>query len=639
VTGRKESFFYLQTNAQAQDAIGNQITQLVQNQIMSTDIDHVNMLMSMTFLLLFPTLEFASLQHRNRMQRFDARTGPRWVEMEGSVQLTIFPPLFIRQSQHHAVIRQLQERGVYVAAPEYVRFDSGHLDANRDMSPVAFSRTTRGIESAQLVDALIAAGVDTVRLVQFNQKLDLNAFVETHWEHKAVGAGDCVFDISTNVTIGDGQPGVPLVCATVAPDATRPRGTVAVQPLLGFIGHGHGSVHCGPIQVARGVLVHTLIVYPASLVHGLKMNGAPDDVPPHSTVTSAGKARRELVKFAERYCLDPDERRKLMEGTLRFEVRVIVDPEQFDGTLYDLANLVAVDSLKGASELYLDKLVFTGCFVSEAEYEQELRVLIGRINDEKYRVGFHSRMPEEKKDEKSINAVLLRLCDFIAQMGIFPNEFRLKGCVARALTWTWLNPSEKEVNEGGSIFDLHEIVEPDAPTPPPPVERSRRYFVVPISGEPTEQTKRKIVDAVHENDRLASAGQPTRPIMISRTLPTGAIARLYSDHIARNWDVIEETPAEEQLTAEETLRMRMDVMLRITEGRWQRKHLRRHNRIEINAATREDVLNIMMEQHQHDWLEFDLNTDYHEYQITRRDIRAGQAPPPPRQRRRTTRQN
>jgi hypothetical protein len=577
----------------------------------TTDVDYFSGYVRLSFLKLFPTVELTSTQQRFKLLQFKARSGPRWKGMQGKVQLSFFPPLFFDQKDHRDLVMELQRRGVDVEKPDYVRFDDTENDGFADMSPAAFARKTRGIETRLLADALTRVGIDRLRLVQYNQKVEIHAFHATHWEHVVVDGETYVIDISSNVPIGDGAPGVPLVYGERAARG----GSVRVQPLLGLVGARHGSVYCGTSRVAEGVDVQSLVIYPASLVHGLKMFGLADDVPPHGTIVNAAKARRDLVAFANTYCLRDGPLSLLMRSLLRFEVRCVVDGDRFNGDLFELANLVAVDSLSSAEALYHGAISLSGCFVTQDEYVAELRAMIDRIENPKFRVGFKN----SDKELVSINAVVLRLCDFIAQLGIFPNGFDRYNCVGSALTWTTLNPTHAQVLRAGDIWSVGQIDEPDAPEPPPkPVERSRRAFTLPIDGEPTDRTKQSIVRALLDNKRLEAMGQQPEPIRIVRTLPTGPIARLFSDQIARNWDVIEETPSEEQLTAEEILRMQMDVMLRITEGRWQRQQVRRYGQIGVTAKSRSELLDIMMRDHANDWLEFDLNSDYSEFAIKSR---------------------
>ena len=549
------------------------------------DVDYINANVLPTFLAQATVVELASVQHIQRLTRFTSRTPAKWIGMQGRVQLTVSPATFIEQRQHADVIEMLVLAGVSVVMPQYVRFDDREDESARNMSPVAFAIASRGVSSDLLAAALQAAGVNSIRLYQFHMKLALARFM-LGYERFLVRDDAMAIDVSSNSRVAAAC--VPLVRAYGAPGAMT-------LPLLGRQGLGFGTAFGGHSRVVDGVDVHALFIYPSSLVHTLKSNGLTDELLTPHNVHQAREAREKLLDFA-RLFLTASKLDDLMQGVLRYEVRCVVDWSTFTGEIAELVRLVAVSTLPAATALYHDRLQLDGCLVSRAAYRSGLEEIMTRITQPKFKVGYAAA-----RDRYTvINAVKLRLADLQAQMGLHVGA-RFCNLVASALTWTVLDPTAAEVRAGGKVWQLDEIVEPDAP--PRLIRHARvpekRAYRLPEFGDrPTSKTLHSIVADILEGQRCAETNvEPQPPIMVSIVTPLGRLA---------------EATGERAITNAEMVRLQMQAMLKLYRGPHGLFQARKNSVMVrgCSAKTEAELFDHMFARHRNDWQDFDFNDDY-----------------------------
>ena len=132
------------------------------------DIDACNVSLSVQVFAQHTVLQLTSVQRKIHMQSFRKRTDNSAFGLRGCVQITESPAFFVSQTHHAALIDALRNRGVFVVRSEYEQFDEASGEGA--VGAVPFCLVTTKVDGTELMHACRAADVDTVRLVEFNQK-------------------------------------------------------------------------------------------------------------------------------------------------------------------------------------------------------------------------------------------------------------------------------------------------------------------------------------------------------------------------------------------------------------------------------------------------------------------------------------
>jgi hypothetical protein len=440
----------------------------------STDIDFHNCVFHVAIIRTYPTMMLTADNRKSHMLQIGNRTASTLVGMSGMVQLTEGNAFFIPQSVHCAVIAALYRRNMDIVRSEYTLDEADPAYNPKIVRPLC--RIPTRVRGTVLHDVLVECGVEHVRMIDFNGKMSLPDWLALY-DDFVYHDGTAVFDISTTFDVEAGK--IPLVKTTpLAGKTCKSR----VWPLLGRLGDGHGTVFLYTMGVQDGITIEQTCLYPGGLVHWAKAHGVRSN-PPRDVLVGTARARRKLLDAKLRSMMEHDSIIGLMRAAqLRVEPRVAVNFASFDGTIEEVAGLVAMRSLNEVRERYKD-ITIECRTVPLADYSGAVTAALERVAKPRWSVGFGGDA------QISIPAVECRFADLYAQVGVHAG-FRYVNLIGKSATWAFANrsPTKDMIYKSGYVWnepaavavadnDNNEPQEERVPAPPvaPP---PRRLLVV-----------------------------------------------------------------------------------------------------------------------------------------------------------------
>lgn len=131
----------------------------------------------------------------NTILRMKAKTANTLQGLQNTVQLTSRPlNTFIRANEHDQLLLELAHRGVVIMKPD-------ELHANDNWKP--FGILTKRICSSVLHGAMVAAGIEQVRLLQVGDKMPVEQFVDKIGPHLLDTKHSSVLDLTSNCATED----------------------------------------------------------------------------------------------------------------------------------------------------------------------------------------------------------------------------------------------------------------------------------------------------------------------------------------------------------------------------------------------------------------------------------------------------
>jgi hypothetical protein len=317
------------------------------------DIDAQNIAIDVRFFeakkLVF---DLSSTQLHVEMLRQRKRTKSTLYALNNVVQLTVKPATFIKQSEHKRVAKALNELDVVVETTSYVQFDAETKEG--ETRTQAFAVSVVHVDGMRLTAALLAAGVESVRCVEFHAQLPVATWCSTYAEFVLDDCGRSVIDVSTT-SVPEPQC-VPLVRAE--------RGkTTSGWPLLLGAGAGFGSLFLGSVGVGAGLKCEAVCVYPGGLVHRLKALGLGRVwVKADLKVQAARVMRQTIIEAAGRFfpmgCESSDPMPPFNNfDTLRIESTFVInhDVRREREQWAQLFNFLSIDDLRQLESMYTVK--------------------------------------------------------------------------------------------------------------------------------------------------------------------------------------------------------------------------------------------------------------------------------------------
>ena len=418
---------------------------------MSVDIDAHNLVLNIAVVKTVPVFRLASASNRAGMLHFTKRSPSSRVGLDCAIQITEQPAFAIHQSDHAAVVRELNKRNVSCVQAPYEPYDAEAQSGVADLRPLVL--VTASVCGEVLHAALHAAGVKWVRNVAVGAKVPADVWIRTFGAHVAPRSLS-VLDISVTTTVFPKHDAIPLVC--LAPDNEYGRGKV--WPMLGVLGGGYGTVFLYNLSLTpnRSVRIEQTCIYAGGLTHWLIANGIRRYFPSGkgSVAVTRGLRRNLTTKAAA-----------LMRGIgaaelgqIRFEARTVVNHETFDGTWDEVIDLVKMTSLADVNQKYIEKgAKVVGKAILKADYIAGVRSMINKLNDPRWLVGVGTNASEEPYSSTA------RIADVLAQLGAHMG-FRWIYSIGKSATWRLKLPSYEDVRNSSSIWDEKEMPEvPDAP--------------------------------------------------------------------------------------------------------------------------------------------------------------------------------
>jgi hypothetical protein len=415
------------------------------------DIDAQNVAIDVAFFEAKSVVfDLTSTQLRGEMLRQRRRSPSTLYALENVVQLTVKPATFIAQREHQRVAKALNELGVVVETTSYVPFDAETKEG--ETRTQAFGVSVVHVDGKRLTAALVAAGVKSVRCVEFHAQLPIATWCATYAAFVLDDCGKSVIDVSTTSVP---QPQcVPLV------RAEKGR-TTSGWPLLLSAGAGYGSLFLKSVAVGPGLKCEAVCVYPGGLVHRLKALGLGRLwVNADLKVQAARAMRLAIVAAAGRFfpmgCESSDPRPPFsgfdtlrIEGTFVINHNVRREREQWE----HLLSFLSIDDIKQLETMYSVKgLRIAQRPVPWLVYQRSVFESLRRLTaDEQFSIGVG------RNDRVSLPSVPVRLVDVLNAFGIFCG-WHWVNLVNKQATWASWSPTvddiwQSKVVGAGDILD------------------------------------------------------------------------------------------------------------------------------------------------------------------------------------------